>query len=283
MAFKYKKITIIGMGFMGGSLGFAVKQKRLSGNVTGCGRNINRLKMALANEAADTVTTDERDAVRGADIVVIALPVGMIADTYARIKPFLETGAVVTDIGSVKGVIAAAAAKSGGSSFLGSHPMVGSEKAGIENIKGGLYEGGTCMITPSKGNTKKQAGIISGFWRNIGMKVITIDPLEHDRVMAGISHMPHLAAFALVTSQAQSIRERKEMIGTGFKDMTRIAGSNEEIWSDIFLSNKTQVLKQLKAYIAALEKAEAVLEGGNTVAIKKYIGNARLLREKLVK
>jgi prephenate dehydrogenase len=283
MAFKYKKITIIGMGFMGGSLGFALKQKCLSSNVTGCGRNINRLKMALAGEAADTVTTDERDAVMGAEIVVIALPVGMIADTYKRIKPHLKTGAVVTDIGSVKGVIVTAAAKAVGSSFLGSHPMVGSEKAGIENIKGGLYEGGTCMVTPSGGNTKKQAGIISGFWKNIGMKVITMDPFEHDRVMAGISHMPHMAAFALVTSQAQSIRERKEMIGSGFKDMTRIAGSNEEIWSDIFLSNKKEVLKQLKAYIGALEKAEAVLEGGNTAAIKKYIGNARLLREKLVK
>ncbi len=277
---RFKKAVIIGMGLMGGSLGLALRKYKLAKEVVGLGRNIKRLNMAKAAGAADSVTVDVKDAVTGADLVVISLPVMMIPVMFKQIQPFLSKASIVTDMGSVKGSICSKISKfDTGRNFIGSHPMVGSEKAGVENIKNGLYENGTCIITADKGSDKKKAAAVSGLWKSLKMNIISMTPEAHDKCMAGISHVPHLAAFAMVSAQEKELLGNKKAIGPGFKDSTRIAGSNEEIWAEILLMNKKEVLENMKKYRAQLDLLASMIDGSRMAELKKYIAKARRLRD----
>jgi prephenate dehydrogenase len=282
MKSMFNKVTIIGMGIMGGSFGLSLLDKKLAKRVTGLGRNLKRLNIARKKGAATDVTTDYKTAVTGADLVVIALPVMMIPAAFKDIKPFLSKGAIVTDMGSVKGAIMS---KVGlfdtGRNFVGSHPMVGSEKAGIEFIKKGLYEKGVCIVTPEKGTDGKKTAVITLLWEALGMKVIKMAPKEHDACAAAVSHFPHLAAFAMVVSSEGQIRKNKAAIGPGFKDSTRIAASNEEVWSEIILMNKAEILKNMDIYIKQLARLSGIIAGGRLDELKEYIKKSRILRESI--
>ncbi len=278
----FNKVTIVGMGLMGGSLGLSLLDKKLAKNVTGLGRNLKRLQIARKKGAATGVTTDYKTAVTGADLVVIALPVMMIPAAFKDIKPFLSKDTIVTDMGSVKGAICA---KIGlfdtGRNFVGSHPMVGSEKAGVEFIIKGLYEKGVCIVTPEKRTDSKKSASITLLWEALGMKVIKMAPKEHDECTAAVSHFPHLAAFAMVVSHEGQIRKNKAVIGPGFKDSTRIAASNEELWSEIILMNKGEILKNIDLYIKQLVLLSGVINDSRLNELKEYIKKSRILRESI--
>jgi prephenate dehydrogenase len=282
MAFKFKKAVIAGVGLMGGSLGLALRKYRLAKEVVGLGRNLKRLKIARLKGAADSVTTDIAAAVSGADLVIISLPVMMIPSMFRDIKPYLSAAAIVTDMGSVKGAIAGKISGfDSGNNYIGSHPMVGSEKAGVENIKKGLFEGGTCVVTPVNKTAKKNITKITSLWKSLKMRVIKMDPQEHDECMAGISHFPHLAAFAMVVAHEKEIKKCAPVIGPGFRDSTRIAASNEEIWAEIMLMNKKEVLKNIASYKKELDNLYGLLDNSRISELKEYIKRSKELRERL--
>jgi len=278
----FKKVTIVGMGLMGGSLGLSLLDKKITERVTGLGRNLKRLHIAKSKGAATDVTTDHKTGITGADLVVISLPVMMIPQAFMDIKPYLSKNTIVTDMGSVKGAIAD---KIGlfdtGRNFVGSHPMVGSEKAGIENMKEGLYDKGACIVTPGAQTDKKKAAAVIRLWKTLGMRVSTMTPLEHDKCIAGTSHFPHLAAFAMVVSHEKEILKNKDIIGPGFKDATRIAASNEALWAEIILMNKAEILRNVGAYVKQLAFLSDMIDKSKISDLKEYIKKSRILRESI--
>jgi prephenate dehydrogenase len=279
---KFTKVAIIGMGFMGGSLGFDLNRLKTCGSIMGIGRNEARLKRAKQKKACTHVTRHFEEGVRGADLVVISLPVLLIPAVFARIKPYLEKNAVVTDMGSTKSDIASKIDEiDTGRNFAGSHPMVGSEKTGVLNLRPGLYKGGTCVVTPSAKTNKAVVKKIIAFWKMLGMKVIVMSPEAHDRAIGRISHFPHLASFVMATMAGEVINRNSGIIGPGFRDATRIAASSEDIWAEVFLSNKKEVLKDIDTAIEELDALSQMIYMNKVKELKEYIRRARLLREKI--
>jgi prephenate dehydrogenase len=279
---KFTKVAIIGMGFMGGSLGFDLNKLKTCGSVIGIGRNEGRLRKAKVKRACTHTTRHFEEGVKGADLVVISLPVLLIPQVFSRIKPYLEKHAIVTDMGSTKSDIVSKIDQiDSGRNFVGSHPMVGSEKTGILNIKPGLYKGGTCVVTPSKKTSKIAEKRIVAFWRALGMKVIVMSPEEHDRAAGRISHFPHLASFVMTNMAGDVISKNRQIIGPGFKDATRIAASSEDIWAEVFLSNKKEVLKDIDTAIEELDALSQMIYLNKVRELKEYIKKARLLRGKV--
>ncbi len=284
MSFKYNKITIAGMGFMGGSLGLEIQKKKLARVVKGFSKDAERLNIACQKGAITDFTTNIEDAVKYSDIVVLCQNVTLIPEKYKEMYPYIEAKTAVTDVGSVKKYIVDNIRRTDKHRlFVGSHPMVGSEKRGVNNIKDNLYEGGVCIVTPDKYSDKKKTGIIKDFWRAMGMETIELSPAGHDGYVAGISHLPHLLAFALTNSQKDIITNLKKVIGKGFKDTTRIAASGEEIWSDIFITNNKELVKKTDAYIREVRKLRALVAGRKRLRLMKIIKSSRLLREALDK
>ncbi len=279
---KIDTVAIIGMGFMGGSLGALLLQKKICRNVIGIGRNIGRLKIALKKKAATCVTTDLKEGLKNADVVIISLPVNLIPTVFVKIRPYLTKDTIVTDMGSVKGLIVEKISKvDSRRNFVGSHPMVGSEKSGIKNIIPEIFQGGTCIITPDKNTDRKKMLMLEKFWKLTGMKVVKMDAKLHDRFISRISHFPHMVSFIITNMASQIIKKNRDIIGRGFKDITRIAASDEEIWADIFISNKNEILKDIDIAIEELDALSQMIYLNKERELKNYILNAKKLREKI--
>ncbi|MCX8093867.1 MAG: prephenate dehydrogenase [Candidatus Goldbacteria bacterium] len=282
MVFKMKTVSIIGMGFMGGSLGALLLQKKICENVVGIGRNMKKLKIALKKKAATSVTTDLKKGIENADIIIISLPVNLIPLAFLKIKPYLAKDTIVTDMGSVKGLIVEKINRiDTGKNFVGSHPMVGSEKSGIKNIIPEIFNGGTCIITPHKNTDKKKMLIVEKFWKLIGMQIVKMDAKLHDKYISRISHFPHIMAFIITNMASKIIKKNKSIIGRGFKDITRIAASDEDIWTDIIISNKNEILKDIDIAIEELDALSQMIYLNKEKELKNYILNARKLRERI--
>ncbi|HDQ26573.1 MAG TPA: prephenate dehydrogenase/arogenate dehydrogenase family protein [bacterium] len=207
------------------------------------------------------------------------MPVDMIAGAYREIKPNLKKHAVVTDMGSVKKAVVDGIQRFDGcESFIGSHPMVGSERTGVKNMRPFLYAGGTCVITPRPGKEKNRL-IVEAFWRALGMKTVTMTPQAHDAAVSLISHFPHLNGFALIKTAEPVIRSKKGVIGPGFRDATRIAASSGEIWSAITLLNKKEVVKNIRAFTGELKKLEGYIIKNDRASLMKYMNRAAGLRK----
>ncbi len=279
---KIETVAIIGMGFMGGSLGAILLRKKICSNVVGIGRNIKRLKIAFKKKAATFVTTDLKKGLENADMVIISLPVNLIPVVFMKINPYLKKEMIVTDMGSVKGIIVEKIRKiKKKRNFIGSHPMVGSEKTGIKNIIPEIFIDGTCIITPDKNSDKRKLAIVENFWKSIGMKIVKMDAKLHDRYISRISHFPHIVSFILINMAAQIINKNKDIIGRGFKDITRIAASDEKIWTDIFMANKNEVLKDIDIAIEELDALSQMIYLNKDKEIRNYILKAKKLRKKI--
>lgn len=277
---KIKTVAIIGMGFMGGSLGSALLRKKICKDVIGIGRNIKKLKIALRKKATTHITTDLKKGLKNVDMVIISLPVNLIPAAFIKIKPYLSKNTIVTDMGSVKGMIIKKIGNiDSGKNFIGSHPMVGSEKAGIKNIIPEIFENGTCIITPDKDSDRKKLLVVEKFWKLLGMKVVKMNPKLHDKYISIISHFPHIVSFILTNMATQIIRKNREIIGRGFKDVTRIAASDEEIWTDIFIANKNEVLKDIDIAIEELDALSHMIYLNKEKELRNYILNAKELRK----
>lgn len=278
---KFNRITIVGVGLIGGSIGLAVKKKHLAKEVVGVFRRNSTMMKALRKKAVDRATMDIREGVKGADIIIIASPVYSIPKLVREAMMYAKPGAIITDVGSTKSWVMKEIAKFRRSrtsvSFIGSHPMAGSEHAGVEFARPDLMEGSPCIVVKSAGKDNKVLNKISGFWKSLGAKVSVMTPEEHDRAIALVSHLPHIVAFSLAASVPVNILK---YAAEGFKDTTRVASSDPKLWADIFLSNKKEVLRSARAFESSYKGLVKALSAGSYRQVAKILGNAKARRDK---
>jgi len=280
---QFDKIAIIGVGLIGGSIGLAVKKRKLAGEVVGVFRRRSTLKKALKHKAVDRGTMSVREGVFDADLIILATPVRSIAAAASQTVKYAKHGAIITDVGSTKGLIVNRIedmlSKNRSLNFIGSHPMAGSEKNSVEFARHDLLENAPCIVTRTgKTNAGSLEKIIS-FWKALGTKVRVMSPAEHDRGASLISHLPHIVAFALAGAVPS---KDLALAAEGFKDTTRVASSDPVLWSDIFLTNKSQIMKACKVfekYYGDILKAVAKGDYKTTVKLLKY---AKSKRDKFV-
>ena len=280
----FQKITIVGVGLLGGSLGLAAPHKKLAREVAGYVRREASLKECEAAEAVDYATTDLLAAVSHADLVVLCTPLAQMRSLAQRLAPALKRGALVTDVGSVKaGVVrmVAPVIRQAGAQFVGSHPMAGGEKMGVLASRADLYDGAVCVVTPDQHAPAGAVRKLERFWQALGARTVRMDAAQHDRLVSRSSHLPHLAAAALVNVILDPAAPSAQagLCATGFRDTTRIASGSPEMWRDIALANRKNLVRSLDAFMAELKKFQATLKSGDEPAVEKFFADGKLRRD----
>jgi prephenate dehydrogenase len=270
-----RRLSIIGVGLLGGSLGLAVKKCISDCHVVGYGHRALTLGKAIEMQAIDEGTQDLAVAVREADCVVLCTPVGTFEELLVRISPSLKPGAIVTDVGSTKRSVVESAHRilPNTVQFIGSHPMAGGEKRGVEFARGDLFQGAVCLTTPLPGNQPDAIETIENLWTTVGMRIIRLSPAEHDQRVALISHLPHAIATAVMAIQDDP---SLALAGKGFLDLTRIAAGDGGLWRDIFLDNADSVRDGLTKLIQELDHFANLLRPESAAQLKDWLDqNAR--------
>lgn len=264
---QINKVSIIGVGLMAGSLALALKDKFSHLTIVGFARSPKTFNRLSKLNILDIVEKDLENAVADADLVIIGAPVFATIDYLKKISRFLKPGAIVCDLSSTKELVDAAAKKilPKNTSFVGCHPLCGSEKSGPEFSRKDIYKDSVCLITKQPGS---EAGLVKGMWEELGAEVIFIDSRKHDQILSTLSHLPHLIAFSLA-AVAGANKNKFEL--RSFKDMTRIAASPAEVWADIFISNKKNILSDSARFRRYLERLEKAINSGNKNKIEKLI------------
>jgi prephenate dehydrogenase len=268
-------------GLIGGSVARGVRARRLAAEVVVVARHDVACRAVLAAGAADVATTDLTAGVAGAALVVLCAPVGALPGMIQAVWPHLAPGAVLTDAGSVKRSVVEAAlacpARSG-VAFIGGHPMAGSERSGFEASDGDLFEGRLALLTPTPDTPESAVAAATSLWEGLGSTVRHLPAETHDYLVAQISHLPHLLAYALVSA---ANGDALPLAGRGFVDTTRIAASAEGLWTDIFRGNRGPLLDAVDRYEAVLGRWRTLLARGDWTALEAELGRAREVREKL--
>ncbi|HEC93607.1 MAG TPA: prephenate dehydrogenase/arogenate dehydrogenase family protein [Candidatus Atribacteria bacterium] len=284
----FKKMTIIGVGLIGGSLGLALKENKPKFKIIGVDKK-EVIEKAIVRGAIDVGTVNLEEGVKEADIVIMATPVKTILDLLPKIALFLKKGCLVTDTGSTKVKIAETADQvlSPDIYYIGGHPMAGSEKYGIDSADFHLFQGKTYILTPTKKSNLMAIEKIFSLIKMINANILILDPLEHDRVVSAISHLPQIMAISLINMVGKLVKEEDNnnyfrAIGGGFKDMTRIAQSPCKIWGDICDTNKETILEIIQKYKEYLNLIEDRLIN-DPEGLKEEFQKARRLREVIEK
>lgn len=286
----FKQVAIIGVGLIGGSLGMILRRQQLADSVVGIGRRVENLKTAVEVGAIDRYVSDPREGVEEADFVLLATPV----DTYERhLQEWagcLKPGTIVSDVGSVKGelVTRSEALLPPSVKFVGAHPIAGKEKTGVAAGSETLFSGARCILTPTSKTDPEALQIVRAVWERAGSIVLEMDPFLHDKILGAVSHLPHVAAFALMTALAD-VRDHgvPELdlaghSGGGLRDTTRIAASSPEMWRDIFLWNRDNVVSLIETYERHLGELKRLIAAGDAAGIEKQLDKAKYEREQLV-
>jgi prephenate dehydrogenase len=285
---RIDKLVVVGVGLIGGSFALALKGAGAVGRVVGVGRgaaNIYRaqeLKIIDSGGALDAATFGD------AELVLLAVPVGQMPDVMRAIAPLLGKKTVVTDAGSTKEDVVALARrelKASLARFVPGHPIAGTEKSGAEAAFPELYRERKVVLTPLKGTSPRAKALVKGAWESCGAKVFELEPREHDAVLATVSHLPHVLAYALVDQVAAS-RDAKRLFSYaagGFRDFTRIASSHPEMWRDICIANKKALLAELDRYGRGLARVKRMLERGDAKALEALFTGAREARDRWLK
>ncbi len=283
MEAAFQKVVIFGVGLIGGSFSLALRRAGAVSEVVGFGRSTATLEEAKQLGILDRIGTDMAHEVRDADVVLLATPVAQMADIFATIAPHLGEHTLVTDGGSTKGdVVAAARANLGGkiSQFVPAHPIAGAEKSGAAAALADLYQGKKVVLTPMPENSKESVARVREAWELCGAKVSELTPQQHDEVFAAVSHLPHLLSFALVHDLAQ--RDNRDLLlsfaASGFRDFTRIAASSPEMWRDICLANRDALLRELLQYANELHVLYLALEQSDAAKLEEVFSEARKVR-----
>lgn len=265
MGVLFKRMAIVGVGLIGGSLAKAVKKKKLAGDILGVGRSEERLARAKEQGIVDGYSVRLDDAVSEADLIVIATPVGIIIDWIKQLIPFLKKGSIVTDVGSVKKQIVDGVEGfiSDSFYFVGGHPIAGTENSGFESSFPTLFKGRKCILTPVQSTNPQALERVKELWTRVGSTVVCMDSEKHDEVLAAVSHLPHIVAYSMVNSLL-NIEGFKENIFSfsagGFKDFTRIAASDAEMWRDIALMNKDKLVSMIQLFQDYLNGLKEAIE-----------------------
>lgn len=280
-----RRLAVVGLGFLGGSVAKAVRAKGLAQEIVAVGHRPESLTPALAEGVVDRVTTDLNEGLNGADFVLLATPVATMERLLPEVWRAADTQAVVTDVGSAKGRLvrsALALSRSKRVAFVGSHPMAGSERSGYPAARADLFESATVIVTPAPETPEWVSKRVTEFWEAQGARVATMSPDLHDRLVAAVSHLPHLVAYALVDAVAGRVEEEAFGYATGgFKDTTRIAASDARIWREIFLSNREALRETLGDFRSALERLERLLEPEAGEELEHELERIRRVRERL--
>jgi len=282
-----KRLCIIGVGLIGGSLARALRAAGQVREIVGAGRNADNLQQAVALGVIDRYETDFARAVEGADMVLVAVPLGAMEGVFASIMDHLADGAVVTDAGSAKGSVIASAHRVFGTPagfFVPGHPIAGTERSGVAASFAELYQGRRVILTPLPETATTATARVRDMWEAAGASVVTMDPLHHDEVLAATSHLPHVLAFTLVESLAR-LHDKKEIFeyaAGGFRDFTRIASSDPVMWRDICLANGDAIQEMIERFIGDLLALDQAVEARDGDRLLQIFGDAKAARDRFV-
>lgn len=283
-----KRIAIMGLGLMGGSLGLALKARGFDGVIAGYARRPETRDAALKQKVVDEAFADPVEAVTDADLIIYCTPILNIPELVEQSKRGIKQGAILTDVGSTKAELAAKVGvtlKGSGAHFLGSHPVAGSEQQGIEAARADLYDGALVVVTPENEAREQDAvRAVKSFWTGIGALVAVVTADEHDRLMARTSHLPHLAASLLAATAGRDGAPDivGQFCGTGFRDTSRVADGSPDIWHDIVSTNAASIGAELKAYRAELDQLIAWMEQKEFEKVKRFLEVSRDCRRALM-
>ena len=282
---KFERLALIGCGLMGGSFALALRQARLVTQVAGFSASEATRQKALMLGVIDSACSSAAEAVQGSDLVLVAVPVRATEDTLRTIDPVLSHDALLMDVGSTKGDVVAAARKTLKNrlaNFVPAHPIAGKEVAGIEHADATLYRERQVILTPLPENPAERVLLAHQVWQALGSRVLELSPEAHDASFAAVSHMPHLAAFALVNAVARQPHgaQHLSMAGPGFRDFSRIAASDPNVWRDILLANRDEVLHQSALMREALHEFEAAIQAGDPDRLHALIAEASQTRSR---
>jgi prephenate dehydrogenase len=277
----FETIAVVGVGLIGGSVALAAKKRGAARLVIGVGRNPKRLDEAQRRGVIDDGTVDLPAAAAGADLLVFCSPVDVIVAGVREAAGTCRPGTLITDAGSVKACLCRDLAKDLAPQveFVGAHPLAGSEKQGFEHADARLFEGRICVVTPSGTNSRSAVARIAAFWKKLGSTVLEMSPEAHDRALAETSHLPHLVAAALAATLSP---ENRALAASGFRDTTRVASGDAELWTAIFLENREELLGSLSQYDALLGRFRKVLEQNDAGALKELLKAAKMSRDGIV-
>ncbi|HEY9380594.1 MAG TPA: prephenate dehydrogenase/arogenate dehydrogenase family protein [Burkholderiales bacterium] len=283
-----EKVVVIGVGLIGGSFALALRNAGAVRHIVGVGRDATNLQQAIARGVIDEAEHDVAKAVRDADLIFIATPVGAMADIFARIAPVLKATALITDGGSTKQSVIDAARDALGARigrFIPSHPVAGSEKSGAVAAGSTLFRDREVILTPLAENAPADVERIRALWSACGAHVVDMTPAQHDVVMAAVSHVPHFIAFAYMHAIGAG-RDPIDVLthaGGGFRDFTRLASSHPRMWSDICMANRAALLTELERFEQATAELRMLLQRQDAAALEERFTNARALRDAWVR
>lgn len=287
MSVMIERLAIIGVGLIGGSLARALREAGAVKSVVGIGRSRQNLEEALSLGICDEITSDPAEGVRGADMVFISVPVCAIPGVVAEIAPFLAPGCIVTDGGSVKtGIVSECEPlMPSGRFFVGGHPIAGTEHTGAAASFATLYRGRRCILTPTDRTDAAALELVAHLWRLAGADVCFMEPGHHDRIFAEISHLPHMAAYALVHAVGTADVEGENVLSYtagGFRDFTRIASSDPAMWRDIALMNRDALLQSIDGFSASMAELRRRIEAGDGAGLSSFFTIAKQFRDGIV-
>jgi prephenate dehydrogenase len=275
------RIAVIGVGLIGGSIGLAARE-RLGATVTGTGRRRSSLEKALERGAVDRVADTVEEAVADAEVVFVGVPVGLLPSHVAAALAAAPADCVVTDVGSTKRAIVSAIDDQ---RFVGGHPLAGAETTGVEHARADLFEGATWYLTPTEGTSGVLYERLHRLLHALGARPAAIDADTHDRILATVSHLPHVFANVLVAQAARALAEGGERLpatGPSFRDATRVAGASSEIWTDIYLSNRDALTAQIDEVIERLQRVADALRDGDSTGVTAWNDAAAEDRRRLL-
>lgn len=280
-----ERLCIIGVGLIGGSLARALRAAGFCEQVVGAGRNTANLQKAVELGVIDRYETDLAQAVIGADMVFVAVPLGAMQSVFSAIKGQLAENAVVTDAGSAKGSVLDDVRQAFGEVpgfFVPGHPIAGTEQSGVEASFAGLYKNHRVILTPVESTDAVATGRVRAMWEAAGAGVVEMDPVHHDAILAATSHLPHLLAFTLVDSLARMSDQQEvfEYAAGGFRDFTRIASSDPVMWRDICLANHDAIQLLIEHFITDLERVKQAVQTGDGERLLEILGNAKAARDR---
>ena len=280
-----ERLAIAGVGLIGGSLGAAVRAAGLAREVIGLGRSDANLQVALARGLVDRVSRDPA-VVATADVIVLAAPVGTCAALAGTLRPHARPGTLLTDVGSVKQTLVAEleARWRGVGPVVGAHPIAGSEESGAAAADARLFEGKRCILTPTAATDRGALAHVRALWEGVGMEVEEMTPATHDAVLARVSHLPHLVAYALAAAAGAARVDGRAVLdyaGSGFRDSTRIAASPPELWRDVALANVPALRAALAEFRGVLDDLERLLVAGDAAGLERALAAACAIRRRL--
>lgn len=282
---RFERVAICGVGLIGGSFALAARAAGLIGETVGLGRSQANLDTALARGIVDRATHDAAEAVRDADLVLLATPITGMATVLAAAASALKPGAIVTDAGSVKACVLRELEPllPAGVSFVGGHPIAGTEDAGAAAACADLFRGARCILTPGTRSTPQAVSDVQALWEGVGMRVDVMDAARHDTLLAWVSHLPHVIAFSLVDALLATDSNIAAFAGPSWRSATRVAASSSEMWADILLANAAAVALSTQRFVDSAGLLRAALLAGDRSAVVTFLERARRAQGEVAK